>query len=255
MGIEQITPTQSSRSAIMFWNPRNGQFHVLPPIPHPVMPDDLEDYYNEIRRDPFHCFYGGCEFDPLSEDYEFNGISEYGDKFSNLYHLLPLSSEDSLASNNEVATITSVGVMKEYGIEEPWIKACRIVLSASVTFLGIVEDELFVKETDGWVVSYRLGAHREDYNEYCYAPFQELEILPFEGSFIPKREKHALSWGNAHVALHWHKLCSAIIILCDERRARDLSKVNFVAMNLKTDYAKYMEAIKDGALIISPTLE
>jgi len=37
-------------------------------------------------------------------------------------------------------------------------------------------------------------------------------------------------------ALHWHKLCSAIIVLCDERRACDLSKVNLVAMNLKTDY-------------------
>ncbi|KAJ8430254.1 hypothetical protein Cgig2_009432 [Carnegiea gigantea] len=284
----EITPTQSSRITIMFWNPGNGQFRVLPPIPHPVMPNDLEDYYNGIRRDPLHAFYGGFEFDPLFEDYKSNSISEYALASKSWQQLDPfqlacpgliivyddgrprsfaqllflartalgkayvrlttvdgclaaVSSEDSFASNHKVATIISVGVMKEYGIEESWIKAYRIALNAPGTFLGVVEDELFVKETDGWVVSYCLGAHQEDYNEYCYAPFQESEILPFEGSFIPVnrtyRDIGCHGYGETRMpALHWHKLYSAIIILCDERRACGLSKVNLVAMNLKTDY-------------------
>uniref|UniRef100_A0A7C9AY38 F-box associated domain-containing protein n=1 Tax=Opuntia streptacantha TaxID=393608 RepID=A0A7C9AY38_OPUST len=99
--------------------------------------------------------------------------------------LAAVSLEDVLNSIGKVAAVIHVGVMKEYGIEESWIKAYRVVLNAPGTFLGIVEDRLFVQETDGWMVFYALGSHQEDYNECCYVPFRHFTILPFKGSLIP----------------------------------------------------------------------
>uniref|UniRef100_A0A7C9B0C5 F-box domain-containing protein n=1 Tax=Opuntia streptacantha TaxID=393608 RepID=A0A7C9B0C5_OPUST len=290
-----ITPSQTSRCVNMFWNPGNGQVHVLPPIPDPVITDHLADLYNEMERDPLAMLYGGFEFDPLSEDYKFFSIEQYGYPFlSPLHHfvcfhlyslasnswqqldpvqlahpdliniyddgratfvpelmtpilalpfnrschwvddrvvgrdesgmivityllsfdivnrvfrvstipktalgesflslttvdgcLAAVSLEDVLNSIDKVAAVIHVGVMKEYGIEESWIKAYRVVLNAPGTFLGIVDDQLFVQETDGWMVLYALGSHQEDYNECCYVPFQHFTILPFKGSLIP----------------------------------------------------------------------
>ena len=51
-----ITLTQTSHNINMFWNLGNGQVHVLPPIPDPVMPDDLVDLYNEISGGSFVSF-------------------------------------------------------------------------------------------------------------------------------------------------------------------------------------------------------
>jgi len=57
--------------------------------------------------------------------------------------LVAVSLEDVLNSNDKVAAIIHVGVMKEYGIEESWIRAYRVVLNALGTFLGIVKDPTF----------------------------------------------------------------------------------------------------------------